>query len=157
MWQYVVIVFCLVSVRPVVGLAADATTLSGIEGFRIEIEKVSKAARHLGLDEARLQILARERLQRAALPVGDFPAVLTVSLHTIEHPTSVFAYCLEVEVRQVMHLTRTAQMQMLVPTWTEGTLTMVARTSFVQSVTGALSTLLDELIGDYRLVNQKPA
>jgi len=48
-------------------------------------------------------------------------------------------------------------MQMLVPTWNEGTLTMVARSSFVQSVTGALAILLDELIGDYRLVNQKPA
>jgi len=107
-WLCTVIAFCLLSLRPAVGGAADATTLSGIEGFRIEIEKVSKAARNLGLDEVRLQVLARERLQRAALPIGDFPAVLTVSLHTIEHPTTVLAYCLEVKIRQVMHLSRTS-------------------------------------------------
>ncbi|MGH7965270.1 MAG: hypothetical protein ACRERD_26245 [Candidatus Binatia bacterium] len=153
-WHYALIILWLLALRPALSAAANATTLSGVEGFRIEIATISKTARTLGLDEAHLQILTRERLQRATLPVGDFPAVLTVSLHTVEHPTTVLAYCLEVEVRQVMHLTRTTQMQMLAPTWTEGTLTMVTRSSFVQSVTGALSTLLDELIGDYRLVNQ---
>lgn len=156
-WHYALIAFSLLSIGPALGVAADATMLSGVDGFRIEIETMSKTARNLGLDEARLQILTRERLQRAALPVGDFPAVLTISLHTVEHPTTVLAYCLEVEVRQVMHLTRTAQIQMLAPTWTEGTLTMVTRSSFVPSVTGALATLLDELVGDYRLVNEKPA
>ena len=77
-----------------------------------------------------------------------------MSVRTIEHPIAVVAYNLEVDVRQMVHLSRTAQMQMLAPTWAEGTLTMVARASFVQSVTVALAALLDELIDDYRLVNQ---
>lgn len=136
--------------------SADATTLLGIEGFRIEIEAPSKMARDLGVDEARLEGLTRERLKRVDLPVGDFPAILVVSLRTIEHPTTVLAYCLEVHVRQVMHLSRTAQIQMLAPTWVEGRLTMVTRGSFVQSVTIALTELLDKLIADYRLVNKKP-
>jgi hypothetical protein len=66
----------------------------------------------------------------------------------------VLAYSLEVEVRQVVHLVRTQQIHLLAPTWTDGTLTMVTRASFVRSVEGALAGLLDDLARDYRLVNQ---
>jgi len=99
-------------------------------------------------------MLTRERLHRDNLSVGDFPAVLTISLRTVEHPTTVVAYCLEVEVRQVVHLTRTSQIHLLAPTWVNGALTMVTRASFVHSVEGALAGSLDELVRDYRLVNQ---
>lgn len=158
MWgRYVFLALWLLWGQPVLAASADATTLLGIEGFRIEIEAPSKTARALGVDEVHLEGLTRERLKRGALPVGDFSAVLVVSLRTIEHPTTVLAYCLEVQVRQVMQLTRTAQMQMLAPTWSEGKLTMVVRASFVQSVTVALTELLDKLIADYRLVNKNPA
>ena len=138
------------------GAGADATTLLGIAGFRIEIEKISSAARELGIDESRLRALTQERLRRATLRTGDFPAVLSVSLHAVAHPSPVLAYCLELEVRQVVHLARTSQIQMLAPTWADGRLTMVPRTSLVRSVDGALSALLDELVRDYRLVNQNP-
>ncbi len=153
-WQGVVVALCLFSVCPAWGESADATTLSGIDGFRIEIGTISKTALELGIDESRLQILTRERLRRDSLSVGDFPTVLTVSLRTVEHPTAVLAYCLEVEVRQVVHITRTSQIHLLAPTWADGTLTMVTRTSLVRSVEGALTGLLDELVRDYRLVNQ---
>jgi len=130
--------------------------LSGIEGFRVEVGPISKAALELGIDESRLQVLTRERLQRENLSVGDFPAVLTVSLRTVEHPTTVLAYCLEVDVRQVVHITRTSQIRLLAPTWANGTLTMVTRAGLVRSVEGALAGLLDDLVRDYRLVNQNP-
>ena len=68
----------------------------------------------------------------------------------------MLAYCLEVEVRQVVHITRTSQIQLLAPTWASGTLTMVTRTSLARSVEGALAGLLDDLARDYRLVNQSP-
>jgi hypothetical protein len=136
------------------GAGADATTLFGIDGFHIEIGTVSKAARILGFEESRLRLLASERLQRASLAVGDFPAILVISLRTIEHPTTVVAYCLEVQVRQVMQLARTEQIQMLAPTWTTGTLTMVTQTSFIRSVEDALAALLDQLVQDYRSVNE---
>ena len=155
--QYVFLALWFLWTWPALAASADATTLLGIEGFRIEVEAPSKTARELGVDEARLEGLTRERLKRVDLAVGDFPAVLVVSLRTIEHPTTVLAYCLEVQVRQVMQLTRTAQMQMLAPTWVEGRLTMVTRGSFVHSVTLALTELLDRLIADYRLVNKNPA
>src|SRR5437016_2556524 len=74
---------------PAWGAGADATTLSGIEGFRVEVGPVSRTALELGIDESRLQVLTRERLRRENLSVGDFPAVLTVSLRTVEHPTTV--------------------------------------------------------------------
>jgi len=154
--QCALLLLCLVRAGPACSAGADATTLSGIEGFRVEIERISKTAQALGVDESRLRTLTREHLRRAALAVGDFPAVLTISLRTVEHPTEVLAYCLEVEVRQVVHLTRTAQVHLLAPTWAGGTLTMVTRTSLVRSVEGALAELLDELVRDYRLVNQSP-
>src|SRR5215510_3375065 len=124
---------------PAWSAGADATTLSGIDGFRVEVGAISKTALALGIDESRLQIFTREHLRRTNISVGDFPAILTISLRTVEHPTAVLAYCLEVEVRQVVHLTRTSQMQMLAPTWAGGTLTMVTRTSLVRSVEGALA------------------
>ncbi len=153
-WPCALFVLCLLRAWPAWGENADASTLSGIEGFRVEIGSISKTALDLGIDESRLQILTRERLRRDNLSVGDFPTVLTVSLRTVEHPTAVLAYCLEVEVRQVVHLTRTGQIHLLAPTWADGTLTMVTRTSFVRSVEGALAGSLDELVRDYRLVNQ---
>ncbi len=149
-------VLWLFRVWPAFVASADVTTLLGIEGFHVEIGMISKAARTLGVDESRLRLLAAERLRRASLVVGDFPAILVISLRTIEHPTTVIAYCLEVEVRQVMHLARTEQMQMLAPTWATGTLTMVTQTSFIRSVEDALAALLDQLVRDYRLVNETP-
>ena len=153
-WQYVLAGLWLVYACPALGAGADATTLLGIKGFRIEIESISKAARELGIDEHLLRLVTHERLRRATLEVGDFSSVLSVSLHTVEHPTTVLAYCLDVEVRQVVHLTRPSGFQLLAPTWAEGTLTMVTRTSLVQSVKGALASLLDDLVRDYYLVNQ---
>ncbi len=153
-WPCALFVLCLLRAWPAWGENTDASTLSGIEGFRVEIGSISKTALDLGIDESRLQILTRERLRRDNLSVGDFPTVLTVSLRTVEHPTAVLAYCLEVEVRQVVHITRTSQIHLLAPTWADGTLTMVTRTSLVRSVEGALTGLLDELVRDYRLVNQ---
>ncbi len=155
-WPGALLVLCFLCAWPAWGENADATTLSGIEGFRVEIGAISKTALELGIDESRLQGLTRERLRRGNLSVGDFPAVLTVSLRTVEHPTAVLAYCLEVEVRQVVHLTRTSQIHLLAPTWVNGALTMVTRASFVRSVEGALAGSLDELVRDYRLVNQSP-
>jgi len=145
---------CFLRSWPAWGANADATTLAGVDGFRVEIGAISKTALKLGVDESRLLAVTRERLRRAALPVGDFPAVLLVSLRTVAHPTEVLAYSLEVEVRQVVHLVRTQQIQLLAPTWANGTLTMVTRTSFVRSVEDALAGLLDDLVRDYRLVNQ---
>jgi hypothetical protein len=155
-WLGALFFFCFPCACPAWGAGADATTLSGIEGFRIEVGAISKTAFALGIDESRLQIFAREHLRRTNISVGDFPAILTISLRTVEHPTAVLAYCLEVEVRQVVHLTRTSQMQMLAPTWAGGTLTLVTRTSLVPSVEGALASVLDDLVRDYRLVNQSP-
>jgi hypothetical protein len=155
-WLWTLLVFCFQSTCPAWGAGADATTLSGIEGFRVEVGAISKAALALGIDESRLQVFTRERLRRTNISVGDFPTVLTVSLRTVEHPTAVLAYCLEVEVRQVVHITRTSQIQLLAPTWASGTLTMVTRASLVRSVEGALAGLLDDLARDYRLVNQSP-
>jgi len=141
---------------PAWSAGADATTLSGIDVFRVEVGAISKPALAMEIEESRLQIFTREHLRRTNISVGDFPAILTISLRTVEHPTAVLAYCLEVEVRQVVHLTRTSQMQMLAPTWAGGTLTMVTRTSLVRSVEGALASVLDDLVRDYRLVNQSP-
>jgi hypothetical protein len=153
-WPGALLVLCFLCAWPAWGENADATTLSGVEGFRVEIGAISKTALELGIDESRLRVLTRERLRRDNLSVGDFPAVLTISLRTVEHPTAVLAYCLEVEVRQVVHLTRTSQIHLLAPTWVNGALTMVTRASFVRSVEGALAGALDELVRDYRLVNQ---
>jgi hypothetical protein len=155
-WQCTLLLLCFLHVGPAWGAGADATTLSGIDGFHVEVATISKTALALGIDESRLQSLTRERLRRAALAVGDFPAVLSVSLRTIEHPTKVLAYSLEVEVRQVVHLSRTSQIHLLAPTWASGTLTMVTSTSLVRSVESALTELLDNLVRDYRLVNQSP-
>ncbi|MBI3800033.1 MAG: hypothetical protein HY268_24045 [Deltaproteobacteria bacterium] len=155
-WLGALFFFCFPCACPVWGAGADATTLSGIEGFRVEVGALSRAALALGIDESRLQIFTREHLRRTNISVGDFPAILTISLRTVEHPTAVLAYCLEVEVRQVVHITRTSQIQLLAPTWANGTLTMVTRTSLVRSVEGALAGLLDDLARDYRLVNQNP-
>ncbi|HJY84799.1 MAG TPA: hypothetical protein VKK81_27415 [Candidatus Binatia bacterium] len=153
-WFGALFFFCFLCACPVWGAGADATTLSGIEGFRVEIGTISKTALELGVDESRLRVLTRERLRRDNLSVGDFPAALIISLRTVEHPTTVVAYCLEVEVRQVVHLTRTSQIHLLAPTWVNGALTMVTRASFVRSVEDALAGSLDELVRDYRLVNQ---
>jgi hypothetical protein len=153
-WPGALLVLCFLRAWPAWGASADAATLSGVEGFRVEIGTISKTALELGIDESRLRVLTRERLRHENLSVGDFPAVLTISLRTVEHPTAVLAYCLEVEVRQVVHLTRTSQIHLLAPTWADGTLTMVTRTSLVRSVESALTGLLDELVRDYRLVNQ---
>lgn len=145
--------FLVWSTWPAAATGADATTLVGIEGFRVEVGTLSRAARALGIEETRLLLIARERLQRASLAVGDFPALLVVSLRVVEHPTTVIAYSLEVEVRQVVQLTRTRQLHLLAPTWTRGVLTMVARPSFVASVEDGLLSLLDQLVRDYSLVN----
>lgn len=153
--QGVLIMLGLMYAGPVYGAGADAVTLLGVEGFHIEIGTISKTALELGIDDSRLLTLARERLRRATLAVGDFPTVLLISLRTVEHTTALLAYCLDVEVRQVVHLTRTSQVHLLAPTWAHGTLTMVTRASLVRSVEHALATLLDELTRDYRLVNQK--
>ena len=145
----------VLALSPTLGLGAgsDATTLYGVEGFRIEIGAVSRTARDLGMDRIRLRGVADRRLRRAALPLGDFPTVLFVSLHSVAHPGSVLAYCLDVEVRQIVRLSRTAQMTMLAPTWAAGKLTLTLRGSFVHSVEDALGVLLDDLVRDYRLVN----
>jgi hypothetical protein len=143
----------LVLIFPGQACSADATTLDGVKGFRIEVGRLSRAVRSLGMDRVRLKIAARERLRRTSIPVGDFPTVLVLSLHTVEHPSSVLAYCLDVEVRQIVHLTRTEQVTLLAPTWAEGKLTMTLRTSFIHSVEAALGVLLDDLARDYRLVN----
>lgn len=150
-WSLSVLWLC--ATGPAVATGADATTLLGIDGFHVEVGTLSRAAREMGVGDSRLLVLARERLQRASLAVGDFPTVLVVSLRVVEHPTTVIAYCLEVEVRQVVQLTRTRQMHMLAPTWANGVLTMVTRMSFVRSVEDALLALLDQLVHDYRLVN----
>ena len=144
---------CLVWPAPVAGIRSDATTLFGIEGFRVAIMALSPPARRLGFSETQLHTLAATHLRRNALTVGDFPAVLNISLRVVEHPASVLAYSLELQVQQVVHLKRTEQVHLMAPTWTEGTLTMVPRAGLIRSVESALAELFDSLGRDYRLVN----
>jgi len=144
---------CLVWPAPVVGIRSDATTLFGLEGFRVAIVTISPPARRLGFSETQLNTLAVTHLRRNALTVGDFPAVLNISLRVVEHPASVLAYSLELQVQQVVHLKRTEQVHLMAPTWTEGTLTMVPRAGLRRSVESALAELFDSLGRDYRLVN----
>ena len=132
---------------------SDATTLFGIEGFQVGIGAISPPARRLGFSETRLHTLARTHLRRNALSSGDFPTILRISLRVVEHPASVLAYSLELQVQQVVHLKRTEQVHLMAPTWTEGTLTMVPRAGLHRSVESALSELFDSLGRDYRLVN----
>ena len=144
---------CLVWPAPVAGIRSDATTLFGLEGFRVAIVTISPPARRLGFSETQLHTLAVTHLRRNALTVGDFPAVLNISLRVVEHPASVLAYSLELQVQQVVHLKRTEQVHLMAPTWTEGTLTMVPRAGLRRSVESALAELFDSLGRDYRLVN----
>ena len=144
---------CLVWPTSVAGIRSDATTLFGIEGFRVAIVALSLPARKLGFSETQLHTLAATHLRRNALTVGDFPAVLNISLRVVEHPASVLAYSLELQVQQVVHLKRTEQVHLMAPTWTEGTLTMVPRVGLRRSVESALAELFDALGRDYRLVN----
>ena len=144
---------CLVWPAPVAGIRSDATTLFGLEGFQVAIVALSPPARRLGFSETQLHTLAATHLRRNALTVGDFPAVLNISLRVVEHPASVLAYSLELQVQQVVHLKRTEQVHLMAPTWTEGTLTMVPRAGLRRSVESALAELFDSLGRDYRLVN----
>ena len=144
---------CLVWPASVAGIRSDATTLFGIEGFQVAIVALSPPARRLGFSETQLHTLAATHLRRNALTVGDFPAVLNISLRVVEHPASVLAYSLELQVQQVVHLKRTEQVHLMAPTWTEGTLTMVPRAGLRRSVESALAELFDSLGQDYRLVN----
>lgn len=147
------LLICLVWPPSVAGIRSDATTLFGIEGFRVAIVALSLPARKLGFSETQLHTLAATHLRRNALTVGDFPAVLNISLRVVEHPASVLAYALELQVQQVVHLKRTEQVHLMAPTWTEGTLTMVPRVGLRRSVESALAELFDSLGRDYRLVN----
>lgn len=147
------VLVCLIWPAPVAGIRSDATTLFGIEGFRVAIAAMSPPARRLGFSETQLNTLAVTHLRRNALTVGDFPAVLNISLRVVEHPASVLAYSLELQVQQVVHLKRTEQVHLMAPTWTEGTLTMVPRAGLRRSVESALAELFDSLGRDYRLVN----
>ncbi len=144
---------CLAWPVPVAGIRSDATTLFGIEGFRIAIAAMSPPARRLGFSETQLHTLAVTHLRRNTLANGDFPAVLNISLRVVEHPASVLAYSLELQVQQVVHLKRTEQVHLMAPTWMEGTLTMVPRAGLRRSVESALAELFDSLGRDYRLVN----
>ena len=144
---------CLVWPAPVAGIRSDATTLFGIEGFRVAIVALSPPARRLGFSETQLHTLATTHLRRNALTVGDFPAELNIALRVVEHPAAVLAYSLELQVQQVVHLKRTEQVHLMAPTWTEGTLTMVPRAGLRRSVESALAELFDSLGRDYRLVN----
>ena len=132
---------------------ADATTLSGIGGFQVEIGALSRDARDLGFTESGLRKLVRGHLRRNALSTGNFAAVLNISLRVVAHPARLLAYSLELEVLQVVHLKRTEQIVLSAPTWMEGTLTLVPREGLVRSVESALSDLVDALGRDYRLVN----
>ena len=146
---------CLVWPAPVAGIRSDATTLFGIEGFQVAVATISPPARRLGFSETQLHTLAASHLRRNALTVGDFPAVLNLSLRVVEHPASVLAYALELQVQQVVHLKRTAQVHLMAPTWTEGRLTMTPRAGLRRSVESALAELFDSLGRDYRLVNDQ--
>lgn len=155
------LLICLAWPVPVAGIRSDATTLFGIEGFRVAIAAMSPPARRLGFSETQLHTLAVTHLRRNGIPTGsfeaaqdrDFPAVLNISLRVVEHPASVLAYSLELQVQQVVHLKRTEQVHLMAPTWTEGTLTMVPRAGLRRSVESALADLFDSLGRDYRLVN----
>ncbi len=163
------LLICLAWPAPVAGARSDATTLFGIEGFRVAIMTISPPARRLGFSETQLRTLAGAHLRRNAIPTGpfdgalrlgsgqaqdrDFPAVLNISLRVVEHPASVLAYSLELQVQQIVHLKRTEQVHLLAPTWMEGTLTMVPRAGLRRSVESALAELFDSLGRDYRLVN----
>lgn len=144
---------CLIWPTSVAGIRSDATTLFGIEGFRVAIMTISPPARRLGFSETQLYTLAATHLRRNALAVGDFPVELNISLRVVEHPASVLAYSLELQVQQVVHLKRTEQVHLMAPTWTEGTLTMVPRAGLRRSVESTLAELFDSLGRDYRLVN----
>ena len=146
---------CLVWPAPVAGIRSDATTLFGIEGFQVAVATISPPARRLGFSETQLHTLAASHLRRNALTVGDFPAVLNLSLRVVEHPALVLAYALELQVQQVVHLKRTAQVHLMAPTWTEGRLTMTPRAGLRRSVESALAELFDSLGRDYRLVNDQ--
>ncbi len=155
------LLICLAWPAPVASIRSDATTLFGIEGFRVAITTISPPARRLGFSETQLHTLAVTHLRRNTIPTGpfdgaqdrDFPAVLNISLRVVEHPASVLAYSLELQVQQIVHLKRTEQVHLLAPTWMEGTLTMVPRAGLRRSVESALAELFDSLGHDYRLVN----
>ena len=152
-WLWFWVMACMAWPAPVSGTRSDATTLFGLEGFRVEIAAVSLPARRLGFSKTRLRNLAFTHLRRNALTAGDFPATLNISLRVVEHPAAVLAYSLELQVQQVVRLKRTEQVHLVAPTWTEGTLSMVPRTGLVRSVESALSALFDALARDYRLIN----
>ena len=152
-WLGLWVLVCMGWSASVAGARSDATTLFGLEGFRVKIAAVSPPARRLGFSKTQLRNLVYTHLRRNALTIGDFPATLSISLRVVEHSASVLAYSLELQIQQLVRLNRTKQVHLMAPTWTEGTLTMVPRTGLVRSVESALSALCDALARDYRLVN----
>lgn len=144
---------CLVCLMPIPAARADATTLFGVGGFRVDVSALSPATRRLGFSEVGLHRLVQGHLRRNGLNAGDFPSRLSIALRVVEHPTAVLAYSLELQVQQIVRLSRTEQIQLMAPTWTEGRLTLVPRAGLRRSVEGALSELCDALGRDYRSVN----
>jgi hypothetical protein len=158
----------LLLVLPMSAWAEDSEinrqTLAGINGVLVVIEdlqpNITKYSQKADLTKDQLQKLTEGKLKKAninSLSVSDVTKlpgkpILYICINTHENEKYVFAYYIDLQLRQVVSLEANPQIKTIATTWSLN-LTGIADIGHLQVINKDLQVLLDRFIAAHRAAN----
>jgi hypothetical protein len=137
-------------------------TLKGLKGVEVVVEELSPDEIADGLTREQLQTDVELRLRKVGISVvskeesKNIPNVPTLymSAHLLKNSTGLYAYCINVELQQLMKLIRDPKVVAYPATWSTGeVLGTVGSLNMVQAVREGVGDQIDRFINAYLAVN----
>jgi hypothetical protein len=143
----------------------ERITLVGLTGVHVVLDEVGDAGERLGLNRARLQADADQRLRGAGLRVLTPNEALTsvgrptLHLRLIVLPVpdtpGLYVYSVDVTLRQQVRLVRDRAIESYALTWSEQRVVGAARADRLGVARAALLGKVDEFVTAWRVSNQE--
>lgn len=143
----------------------ERITLVDLTGVHVVFEEIGEPADQQGLSRARLQPEVESRLRRAGLLVLTPAAALTsagrptlhvrVTLLPIPDAADVYAYSVDLTLRQRMRLVRDRTIESHAITWSEHRVVGAARRGDLGVVRSVLLRKVDEFVEAWRVSNRE--
>ena len=157
---------CAVVVPPLVSQGDDETTrntLADLKGVQVLVESIKDEVQRDGLRESQIQTDVELKLRQAGISVLTHEEWLStaaapylyVNVQASKNSAGIYAFTVDVELRQRVTLIQNPSMRVLAPTWSATGIIGTVGSQKVGSVREYVRDLTDQFINAYLAANPK--
>jgi hypothetical protein len=132
----------------------DRSTLRGLKGIKVVIDKLDQQLAADGLTEGRLQAQVEDKLRAAGIVVDDnAKEFLGVGVTSVRGKRTPYALCVTLSLYQVVTLARDPKVKAVAPTWETQDVLMSPPKALREATTESIDTLMSRFIEAYKAAN----